>query len=58
MMVSGKFQNEVECCSFVQISLRAKIVAGPMNVIHNLKRKLNTTILIGKTSLKYVKPVH
>lgn len=31
MMVSGKFQNEVECCSLVQISLRARIVAGPMN---------------------------
>lgn len=41
MVVSGKFQNYVECCSFVQISLRARMVAGPMNVIHNLKGKVS-----------------
>lgn len=34
------------------------MVAGPMNVIHNLKGKLNMTILIGIMSLKHVKPGH
>lgn len=50
MLVSGKFYNEVECCSCIKISLKARMVAGTMNVTHNLKGKLKT-ILIGKMSL-------
>lgn len=45
-----------KCCSCIKISLSARMAAGTMNIISNLKGKVRTAILFEKMSLKILNP--